>query len=255
MIFTLRGKLIAKSGLLIIVEVSGIGYGILVSINTSSILPKIGQEVFLYTHQIIREEVHVLYGFLQEKEKFLFCELIKIAGVGGKLALTILSHLTTEQFIEVIMSKDLHKLTNIPGIGQKTAQRLIMEMQNNFQQKKNKELFAIYDILINNDIIDNKILISDNIINDVQEALIALGYKAKDAISTVKSIIDIDIKNNNQNNYLIDNLDENIEYNAAANNNQHNIQYLNNKNTMVEELLKKSLKKLAKIRQTNDQNR
>ncbi|MGI9215234.1 MAG: Holliday junction branch migration protein RuvA [Gammaproteobacteria bacterium] len=222
MIFTLRGKLITKNGLLIIIDVAGIGYGVWVSMNSLLSLPEIGYEVLLHTHQIIREDLHILYGFLQEKEKFLFCELIKISGLGGKLALAILSHLTVKQFIEVVMLKDLSKLTNIPGVGKKIAERLMIEMQNNFQHKKFKELFNIDNF--NNTVTpnsNNQPIINYNVINDVQEALISLGYKAKDAINTIKSIIDA----NNKDKFL--DLD------------------LNNKNKITEELLKKALKKLS----------
>ena len=222
MIFTLRGKLITKNGLLIIIDVAGIGYGVWVSMNSLLSLPEIGYEVLLHTHQIIREDLHILYGFLQEKEKFLFCELIKISGLGGKLALAILSHLTVKQFIEVVALKDLSKLTNIPGVGKKIAERLMIEMQNNFQHKKFKELFNIDNF--NNTVTpnsNNQPIINYNVINDVQEALISLGYKAKDAINTIKSIIDA----NNKDKFL--DLD------------------LNNKNKITEELLKKALKKLS----------
>ena len=224
MIFTLRGKLITKNGLLIIIDVAGIGYGVWVSMNSLLSLPEIGYEVLLYTHQIIREDLHILYGFLQEKEKFLFCELIKISGLGGKLALAILSHLNVKQFIDAIMLKDLSKLTNIPGVGKKTAERLMIEMQNNFQHKKFKELFNMENF--DNTVApnpNNQSIINDNVINDVQEALISLGYKAKDAISTIKSIIDINNKDK-----ILD-LD------------------LNNKHKITEELLKKALKKLSPI--------
>lgn len=222
MIFTLRGKLITKNGLLIIIDVAGIGYGVWVSMNSLLSLPEIGHEVLLHTHQIIREDMHILYGFLQEKEKFLFCELIKISGLGGKLALAILSHLTVKQFIEVVALKDLSKLTNIPGVGKKIAERLMIEMQNNFQHKKFKELFNMDNF--NNTFahnLNNQSIINDNVINDVQEALISLGYKAKDAISTIKSIIDINNK------------DKFLDLNS------------NNKNKITEELLKKALKKLS----------
>lgn len=224
MIFTLRGKLIIKNGLLVIIDVSGIGYGVWVSMNSLVSLPEIGQEIVLHTHQIIREDMHILYGFLQENEKFLFSELIKISGLGGKLALAILSHLTVKQFIDVIMLKDLSKLTSIPGVGKKTAERLMIEMQNNFQHKKFKELFSMEkldNIVIPN--LNNQLIINDNVINDVQEALISLGYKAKDAIRTINSIIDI----NNKDKLLA--LD------------------LNNKNKITEELLKKALKKLSPV--------
>ena len=179
MIFQLTGRLAAKNGLLIVVDIGGIGYGIFAPMSTLSKLPEIGKEVLLHTHLIVREDAHILYGFLEEKEKFLFCELIKISGFGPKLALSILSHLSVEQFLNIIMLKNISKLTDIPGIGHKIAQRLIVEMENNINSKKFAELLSLNNSVVN---VDYPLIISENVINDAQEALISLGYKQKEEI-------------------------------------------------------------------------
>ena len=194
MIFQLKGFLIAKSGLLITVDVAGIGYGVFAPMSTLSKLPAIGEQVLLYTHLIVREDAHILYGFLEQQEKFLFCELIKISGFGPKLALSILSHLSVDKFLDIIMLKNISELTNIPGIGHKIAQRLMIEMENNINSKKFNDLLALNNSISN---VDNQKIIADNIINDVQEALISLGYKQKEAIIAIKAAI-----NNKDNNKI-----------------------------------------------------
>jgi Holliday junction DNA helicase RuvA len=194
MIFQLTGRLAAKNGLLIVVDIGGIGYGIFAPMSTLSKLPEIGKEVLLHTHLIVREDAHILYGFLEEKEKFLFCELIKISGFGPKLALSILSHLSVEQFLNIIMLKNISKLTDIPGIGHKIAQRLIVEMENNINSKKFAELLSLNNSVVN---VDYPLIISENVINDAQEALISLGYKQKEAIIAIRTVI-----NNKDNNII-----------------------------------------------------
>jgi holliday junction DNA helicase RuvA len=186
MIYQLKGRIISKNGLLVIIEVNGIGYGVSAPMSTVLKLPDIGSEVLLHTHLIIREDAHLIYGFLEEREKLLFCELIKISGFGPKLALIILSHLTIEQFIQIILLKDTSKLVDIPGIGQKTAERLIIEIQAKINNKKFAELLSNNNFVNN---IANNILINQNIINDAEEALVSLGYKQKEAMSAIKSIM------------------------------------------------------------------
>ena len=195
MIFQLKGRIIAKSGLLIILDVLGVGYGIFSPMSTLLKLPAIGEEVLLHTHLIVREDAHLLYGFLEEKEKFLFCELIKISGFGAKLALSILSHLSVEQFLNVVMLQHLSKLTDIPGIGHKTAQRLMIEMQNSINSKKFTELLEFNCSTSN---IQHQKNIDENVISDAQEALISLGYKQKEAMLAIKAVIN----NNKDNNEL-----------------------------------------------------
>lgn len=190
MIFSLNGILIAKRGLQIVVDVSGVGYGLLAPMSTMLKLPEIGSKIFLHTYLLVREDLQTLYGFIEEREKILFCELIKISGLGGKIALAILSHLTPEKFLQVVYAKDLATLNNVPGIGNKIAQRLMVEMQNNLQNKRFKELFQINSLesLENTD--DScTAAIPNQIATDVQDALISLGYKPKQANLVINNIL------------------------------------------------------------------
>ena len=192
MIFQLKGRLIAKNGLLVIIDVAGVGYGVFAPMSTLVKLPEIGNEVLLHTHLVVREDDHRLYGFSEEKEKNLFCELIKISGFGAKLALSILSHLSIEQFLNSIMLQDTSRLTEIPGIGQKIAQRLIVEMQNKVNNKKFIELLDLNNVISST---NNQEIIDRNTVNDAQEALMSLGYKPKEAMLAIKAVI-----NNNKDN-------------------------------------------------------
>lgn len=191
MIYQLNGTIIAKNGLLILIDVLGVGYGVLAPMSTVLKLPEVGCKVILHTHLIIREDAHALYGFLHEQEKIIFCEIIKISGFGPKLALAILSHLSIEQFIYNVTIKDISKLVSIPGVGQKTAERLLIEMQSKINNKNFLELLTHN----NTNSIDNNLawskseLIDPNIISDAEEALIALGYKSKDATLAINKII------------------------------------------------------------------
>jgi len=149
----------------------------------------------LHTHLVVREDAHLLYGFLDEREKFLFCELIKISGFGPKLGLAILSHLSIEQFYQSITLQDTSRLVDIPGVGQKTAQRLMVEMQNKINSKK----FISIINGVNNTINDQVgLIINQNITNDAEEALVSLGYKQKEAMLAIKAAIN-DYKNNKVN--------------------------------------------------------
>lgn len=202
MIYQLNGTIIAKNGLLILIDVLGIGYGVLAPMSTVLKLPEVGCKVILHTHLIIREDAHALYGFLHEQEKIIFCEIIKISGFGPKLALAILSHFSVEQLIYNITVKDISKLVSVPGVGQKTAERLLIEMQNKINNKKFLELIQ-YNNTIDNNHDKSRFqseLVESNIINDAEEALIALGYKSKEAILAINKVISNYQQHNNHNN-------------------------------------------------------
>jgi len=202
MIYQLNGTIIAKNGLLILIDVLGVGYGVLAPMSTVLKLPEVGCKVILHTHLIIREDAHSLYGFLYEQEKIIFCEIIKISGFGPKLALAILSHFSVEQLIYNIAVKDISKLVSVPGVGQKTAERLLIEMQNKINNKKFLELIQ-YNNTIDNNHDKSRFqseLVESNIINDAEEALIALGYKSKEAILAINKVISNYQQHNNHNN-------------------------------------------------------
>ena len=130
MIAHLRGKLLAKHPNQAIVETAGVGYDVTISVPTFSELPAAGGEVALYIHTHVREDVIALYGFLRPSEKALFEKLISVSGIGPKLAITILSGMAADEMVGAIRGNDLARLTRIPGIGRKTAERMVLELRD-----------------------------------------------------------------------------------------------------------------------------
>jgi len=133
MIAHLRGRLIAKHPNQAIVETAGVGYDITISVPTFSDLPALGAEVALHIHTHVREDTIALYGFLRPAEKQLFEKLIGVSGIGPKLAVTILSGMSTDEMVRAIRGNDLGRLTRVPGIGKKTAERLVLELRDKLQ--------------------------------------------------------------------------------------------------------------------------
>jgi Holliday junction DNA helicase RuvA len=134
MIAHLRGRLLAKHPNQAIVETAGVGYDVTISVPTFSELPAVGSEVALHIHTHVREDALALYGFLQQPEKTLFEKLITVSGIGPKLAVTILSGMPADDMITAIRGNDVGKLTRIPGIGKKTAERMVLELRDKLPQ-------------------------------------------------------------------------------------------------------------------------
>ena len=130
MIGFLRGKLAAKHPPQLLVDVGGVGYEVEAPMSTFYGLPGVGAEVHLFTHLVVREDAHVLFGFGTERERSLFRELIKVSGVGPRIALAILSGVTVDEFHRCIEAQDVATLVRVPGIGRKTAERLVIEMRD-----------------------------------------------------------------------------------------------------------------------------
>ncbi|HEX7113654.1 MAG TPA: Holliday junction branch migration protein RuvA [Steroidobacter sp.] len=130
MIGFLRGRLAAKHPPQLIVEVGGVGYELEAPMSTFYGLPATGSEVSLFTHLVVREDAHILFGFGTEQERRLFRELLKVSNVGPKLALALLSGMSVEAFLMCIESQDVDALVRIPGVGRKTAERLLVEMRD-----------------------------------------------------------------------------------------------------------------------------
>jgi holliday junction DNA helicase RuvA len=130
MIAHLRGRLLAKRPNQAIIETSGVGYDVTVSVPTFLDLPGVGGEVELHVHTHVREDQIALYGFLGLAEKHLFEKLITVSGIGPKLAITILSGMAADEMVGAIRSNDLARLTRIPGIGKKTAERMVLELRD-----------------------------------------------------------------------------------------------------------------------------
>jgi holliday junction DNA helicase RuvA len=130
MIAHLRGKLLAKHPNQVIVETSGVGYDVTITVPTFSDLPETGTEVALHIHTHVREDALALYGFLRGSEKLLFEKLITVSGIGPKLAITILSGMPADEMVRSIRGNDVARLTRIPGIGKKTAERMVLELRD-----------------------------------------------------------------------------------------------------------------------------
>ena len=130
MIAHVRGKLLAKHPNQAVVEAAGVGYDVTISVPTFSELPAVGAEVALHVHTHVREDAIALYGFLRPAEKVLFEKLITVSGIGPKLAITILSGMAADEMVGAIRGNDVARLTRIPGIGKKTAERMVLELRD-----------------------------------------------------------------------------------------------------------------------------
>src|SRR6202030_2803811 len=140
MIAHLRGKLLAKHPNQAIVETGGVGYDVTISVPTFSGLPGVGGEVALHIHTHVREDMIALYGFLRPAEKTLFEKLITVSGIAPKLAITILSGMAADEMINAIRGNDIARLTRIPGIGKKTAERMVLELRDKLTLEKAGEV-------------------------------------------------------------------------------------------------------------------
>ena len=184
MIGHLKGQIISKNPPEILLEVSGIGYELLCPMSTFYELGNLNDEILLFTHLSIKEDAHTLFGFISKDEKNIFRELIRVNGVSPKVALAILSHLAVPSLIECIANEDSDLLAKTPGIGKKTALKLIVELQDRLSKVE----------LTSSSISNNAIQKSSNP-NTQQaiEALQSLGFKTKEANNMVSKIEDKDL--------------------------------------------------------------
>jgi len=130
MIGRLRGRVLSRQPPFLLLDVNGVGYEIEAPMSTFYVLPEGDTEVTLHTHLSVREDAHVLFGFAREADRTLFRALLKVSGVGGKMALGVLSGMTAEEFSQAVQAADLAALTRLPGVGKKTAERLVVEMRD-----------------------------------------------------------------------------------------------------------------------------
>ena len=165
MIGSLKGTLALKQTPLIIVECSGVGYEIETPMSTFLELPQVGSEIFLHTHLVVRDDAHTLYGFATEQEKALFRLLLKVSGVGAKMGLAILSGMSVSDFERCVRHDDTAMLIKIPGVGRKTAERLIVEMRDKIDESPAHAIVAK----------GGKVLADSR--GEAVDALVALGYK------------------------------------------------------------------------------
>ena len=179
MIVKLSGKLLDKQAPCALIDVNGVGYEINVSLMTFVDLPSVGSDVEMHTHLVVREDSHTLYGFLTVHERSLFKALIKVNGVGPKMALGMLSGMNVDEFARAILNRDVSSLVKLPGVGKKTAERLVIEMKD-----------AIDGVGLSG-ASENTITKSD-IRLEAESGLLSLGYKAQDI---TKILNNLDYKN------------------------------------------------------------
>ncbi|MFU8788328.1 MAG: Holliday junction branch migration protein RuvA [Methylobacter sp.] len=186
MIGFLRGKLAFKAPPLLVLDVNGVGYEVEAPMTTFYNLPAIGVEVLLHTHLVVREDAHILFGFAAEADRAMFKTLIKVNGVGPKLALAILSGQSAEEFHRCIHNNDTQALVRLPGVGKKTAERLVIEMRDRLPDLVNSSDAA--GATDSSGALVDKIQPVGNPKQEAISALCSLGYKPLDAAKMVQNI-------------------------------------------------------------------
>lgn len=182
MIGRLRGKVISKQAPHLLLDVNGVGYEVEATMNTFYALPLENSEITLYTHLVVREDAQLLYGFASESERAMFRSLIKINGVGAKMALTILSGMSVDDFAFCVREGDSATLTRLPGVGKKTAERLIIEMRDRLD-KQAASGAAVTPIEVAGAIHQKQ-----DAVGDAVSALVTLGYKGAEASRMVRAV-------------------------------------------------------------------
>jgi len=177
MIASLAGVLVQKAPPALTIEVGGVGYELEAPMSTFYSLPPVGQPVRLLTHLVVREDAHILYAFGTEAERRLFRSLIKVSGVGPKIALALLSGISVEAFSRCVMNEDISALTKVPGIGRKTAERLVVEMRDRL---KDPEIPASVGAV--------PVAMGASPETEAYGALIALGYRPAEATRLLKAV-------------------------------------------------------------------
>jgi Holliday junction DNA helicase RuvA len=192
MISRVTGVLLEKKSPLVLVDVQGIGYELWCSLNTYALLPELGARVILHTHFLVREDLQVLYGFATEAERLLFRELIKINGIGPRVALTILSGYSVSELCEIIQNKQLCALTRLSGIGQKTGERLLLELSGRLESDRSglsawwrQSMGGAVSGAGSGSSADRASVMGSPIRAEAIAALEALGYKTAEAVRAV----------------------------------------------------------------------
>jgi holliday junction DNA helicase RuvA len=181
MIGFLRGKLIAKQPPQLVMDVGGVGYELDAPMSTFYTLPAVGSELSLFTHLVVREDAHILFGFGSDRERRMFRELLKVSGVGPKLALGLLSGISVDSFLLCIEAGDADTLVKVPGVGRKTAERLIVEMRDRVKA------FGEIAFAVAAGVSPGQVS-SNGAQAEAFAALVALGYKPVEITRLLKSV-------------------------------------------------------------------
>ena len=177
MIGQLRGTLAEKQPPYVLLDVNGVGYELEVPMTTLYRLPAVGESLLLHTHLVVREDAQLLYGFSEKRERELFRELIRLNGVGPKLALALMSGLEVDELVRCVQAQDASVLVKVPGVGKKTAERLLIELKDRFKAWETVPVMA--------QLVTNSVPAANSADSDAVSALIALGYKPQEASRAV----------------------------------------------------------------------
>jgi holliday junction DNA helicase RuvA len=180
----LRGTLAEKQPPNLILDVNGLGYELEVPMTTLYRLPAVGQTLTLHTHLVVREDAQLLYGFYERRERELFRELIRLNGVGPKLALALMSSLEVDELIRCVQAQDTSALVKVPGVGKKTAERLLVELKDRF--KAWQTVPAMFELVPDDGPISRAPVATAE--TDAVSALISLGYKPQEASKAVSAV-------------------------------------------------------------------
>ncbi|VVM50657.1 Holliday junction ATP-dependent DNA helicase RuvA [Pseudomonas fluorescens] len=186
MIGRLRGTLAEKQPPHLILDVNGLGYELEVPMTTLYRLPSVGEPLTLHTHLVVREDAQLLYGFASKRERDFFRELIRLNGVGPKLALALMSSLEVDELVRCVQSQDTSALTRVPGVGKKTAERLLVELKDRF--KAWETVPAMFALVPNQAGGPDAQVAVATAENDAVSALISLGYKPQEASKAISAI-------------------------------------------------------------------
>ena len=182
MIGRLKGELLEKHPPQLVIDVNGVGYEVEASMNTFYQLPETGKLLTLFTHMVVREDAQLLYGFSERSERSLFRTLIKVNGVGPKLAITILSGISVNEFVQSVQHEDTAALVRLPGVGKKTAERLIIEMKDKL---KDFHFADVDEFTLTDDMGAAPMVASVDNRAEAESALVALGYKPVQATKAI----------------------------------------------------------------------
>lgn len=186
MIGRLHGVLVEKQPPHLLIDVNGVGYAVEVPMSTYYQLPVLNDLITLHIHYMVREDAHLLYGFYERKERELFRELIRLNGVGPKLALALMSTLTVNEMVDVVRQQNAAALIKVPGVGKKTAERLLIELKDRFKSWQDNE----QGVSLAEGVEIKSIVSSAEA--DAVSALIALGYKPPEASRAVSLVVNKD---------------------------------------------------------------
>jgi Holliday junction DNA helicase RuvA len=182
----LKGTLLHKEPPALLVDVAGVGYELEAPMTTFYELPAVGETVVLLTHLVVREDAHLLYGFARESQRRLFRELLKVNGVGPRIALAVLSGMSDQEFVVCVAENNLARLIQVPGIGRKTAERMVMELRDKLK-------FEPHGLEAEQAFASNAPMPPADPAAEAVSALIALGYKPNEASRAVRGVAGKDL--------------------------------------------------------------